>query len=386
MKKLDVNELLDTARERTGLDDFGPDDFREGLDVLVDGLNTEAGIRDDRWEQVKEQRILRPLMNRLWFAKDLKEHPEILDEDLGAPIIMAGLPRTGSTKLHRILAATGGFQVLRFWTASMFARIPGEPEGGRERRVRETRALEKWMYDTSPGIHRGHPLYTDEAEEDQWMMEATFRHPVIFGIFDSMKYAQWIAQADMRPTFDYYLKQLKYLQWQFGDRGKRWLIKTPNHFGSEKFLAGIFDKKPSFIFTHRDPAKCISSIVSTVMPMRALYTDRDSSITFGAGAMAVFTHCANEHLKWRESGPDYPMIDLSFHEIAQHGIDTVRKVYDFLGMPFAAQAERGARQWEADNPKDKHGKAAYSAASLGSTDDDIREAFRPYIRRFSAYL
>ena len=386
MNQLNVDELLKTARQRTGLSDFGPDDFREGLDVLVEGLNTEAGIREDRWEQVTEQRILRPLMNRLWFEKDLNEHPEILDEDLGAPIIMAGLPRTGSTKLHRILAASGGFQTLRFWSANMFARIPGEPDGGRARRIQETRDYEKWLYQTSPGIHQGHPLYTDEAEEDQWMMEATFRHPLIFGTFDSMKYAQWIAQADMRPTFDYFLKQLKYLQWQFGERDKPWLIKTPNHFGSEQFLTGIFDKKPSFIFTHRDPAKCISSIVSTVMPMRALYTARDTSVSFGAGAVAVFTHCANEHLKWRNAKPDCRMIDLAFREISEHGVDTVRKVYDFLGMPFTAGAEQGARNWEQANPKDKHGKAVYSAASLGSTDEALRKAFASYIERFSVYI
>jgi hypothetical protein len=386
MSQLTVDGLLKTAQQRTGLSDFGPDDFREGLDVLVEGLNTEAGIRADRWEQVREQRILRLLMNRLWFAKDLNDHPEILDEDLGAPVIMAGLPRTGSTKLHRILAATGGFQVLRFWSANMFARIPGEPDGGRARRIHETRAQEKWMYEASPGLHHGHPLYTDEAEEDQWIMEATFRHPVIFGLFDSPKYAKWIAQADMQPTFDYFLKQLKYLQWQFGERGKPWLIKTPPHLGSEEFLTGIFDKKPSFIFTHRDPAKCISSIVSTVMVMRMLYTDRDTSHTFGAGALAVFSHCANEHMKWRDTKPDNPMLDLGFRDITEHGVDTVRKVYAFLGMPFTDEAARGAQQWEAANPKDKHGKAAYSAAALGSTDEDIRRAFTTYIDRYSAYI
>lgn len=384
--KLDVKNLLDTARQRTGLSDFGPDDFLEGLEVVVKGLNEEAGIREDRWPMVYEHRLLRLLINRLWFEKDLKEHPEILDEDIGAPVIMAGLPRTGSTKLHRILAASGGFQVLRFWTTNMFARIPGEPEGGLARRIRETREFEKWMYQTSPGIHQGHPLYTDEAEEDQWIMETTFRHPLLFGLFESPSYAQWIAQADMRPTFAYYLKQLKYLQWQFGERGKPWLIKTPNHFGSESFLSSIFEHQPRFLFTHRDPAKCISSIVNTTLAMRALYTDRDTSSSFGAGAIAMFSHCADEHLRWRAGAPTNPMLDISFREITEHGVDTVRKVYDFLGMPFTAAAEQGVRDWEAVNPKDKHGKASYSAAALGSTDEEIRKAFLPYIEQFKPYL
>ncbi len=388
MNKLDVKQLLATATERTGgLNDFGPDDFLEGLEVLVKGLNTDAGIREDSWDQVREQRILRSLVNRLWFAKDLKDHPEILDEDLGSPVIMAGLVRTGSTKLHRTLAASGGFQALRFWSVNMFSRIPGEPDGGRARRIRETRQQEAWMYATSPDVHVGHPLYTEEAEEDQWMMEATFRHPLIFGMFASPTYAQWIAQADMRPTFDYYIKQLKYLQWQFPEqRGKPWLVKTPNHFGSESFLTSIFDKPPRFLFTHRDPAKCIPSIVSTVMPMRALYTDRDTRHSFGAEVIAMYAHGANEHLRWRDSHPGNPMIDISFRDITQRGIDTVHRIYDFLGMPFTAAAEQGVRDWEAANPKDKHGKAEYSPADLGSTEEAIRTAFKPYVERFADYI
>ena len=236
-RKFDVEELLATARQRTGLSDFGPADFMEGLTLLVDDLNTEADIRADRWDHAQD-RLLRLLMNRLWFAKDLTNHPEILNEEIGSPVIIASLPRTGSTKLHRMLGASQGFQTLRWWQAHMFARIPGLADGGRARRIEETRAFEKWMYEVSPEMYTGHPMFTGEPKEDQWLMECTFRHTIPFASFSSTNYVQWAMTADMQPNFDYFNAQIKYLQWQEKrfrkDRDTApWLLKTPNHMGDE---------------------------------------------------------------------------------------------------------------------------------------------------------
>lgn len=111
MSILEANELLLLAQARTGLSDFGPEDFREGLQTLIAGLNADAEVRPDRVKHLREN-ILRILVNRLWFHKDLADHPEILDEVIASPIIISSLPRTASTKLHRLLGATGDFQIV----------------------------------------------------------------------------------------------------------------------------------------------------------------------------------------------------------------------------------------------------------------------------------
>jgi Sulfotransferase family len=385
MHALSVDELLRTAQERTGLSDFGPADFREGLAVIVDGINGEAQIRESAWPNLRE-RFLRLLMNRLWFAKDVSEYPEILNEDLGAPVVIAALPRTGSTKLHRMLGAAGGFKTTPFWMVNMFARIPGLPDGGRERRIAETRAYEKWMYQVSPDNLTGHPMFTEEPEEDQWTMEYSFRHSLLFGMFHSLKYAGWISQADLRPTFDYFRMQLKYLQWQMPPApDKPWLLKTPNHLGDEPALTRILGK-PRWIVTHRDPMLCVPSVIHTAMASRRIHSDYDSSATLRAGILDVFSGCARRHLAWRDSHPEVEILDLAFRDITLDGIGTARRVYAFLGLPFTPEAERGVREWERNNPKDKHGKANYSAASLGTTEAAIRQAFAAYRERFAAYF
>src|SRR5882757_1929589 len=132
--KLDA--LLSEARDHSGLADFGPDDFLPGLKVPVDDLNRPGAVSADRAGALR-QRFLRLLVNRLYFAKDLREHPEIQEEVIHAPVEISALPRTGSTKLHRLLAASGDFQALPMWKTHMFARIPGLAAGGEAQRIQE---------------------------------------------------------------------------------------------------------------------------------------------------------------------------------------------------------------------------------------------------------
>src|SRR4051812_43041056 len=94
MKEFDAKDLLRAAQDRTGLHDFGPGDFREGLEVLVNGINSDVAVRPDRVNALREN-LLRLLINRLWFHKDLADHPEILDEVIESPIVISSLPRTG---------------------------------------------------------------------------------------------------------------------------------------------------------------------------------------------------------------------------------------------------------------------------------------------------
>lgn len=379
----DADALLHAARRETGLNDFGSPDFTEALPVLVDALDREAEIADDRRDRLGRW-LHRLLVNRLWFVKDLAEHPEILDEEIGTPIVITTLPRTGSTKLHRLLAASGDFQVLRFWQVHMPSRIPGAPGGGTKRRREATRDYERWMYDVSPGILTGHPMFTDEAEEDQWLMQATLRHPIFAGMFDVPSYLQWLLASDMASTFANFRQQLQYLQWQTGERGKPWLIKSPTHFGAESALEQVFGGIRAIV-SHRDPAKCIPSIASTSKAVRLLYSDRDAPAGLGDAMLAMFSAAAQAHMSWREQG-SAPILDLAFRDITGDGLGAAAAVYDFLGMDLSDQATAGMRGWEQANGREKHGSAVYSTEMYGLSDPRLHEAFAPYMARFKDYL
>jgi hypothetical protein len=186
------------------------------------------------------------------------------------------------------------------------------------------------------------------------------------------------------PTFEYLRSQVQYLRWQFPSR-LPWLAKTPSHFGCEAMLVKAF-KKPRFIVTHRDPVKCVPSITLTSLAQRKLYSDYDSTSMLGPDMLAMFAGAASQHMAWRDANPQIEVLDLGFHEITRDGVAAARKVFEFAGIPFTAAAEQAVRAWERDHPKDMHGKAVYSAASMGCSDEQIATAFAEYRRRFAQYL
>ncbi|MEJ7927600.1 sulfotransferase [Sphingobium sp. AN641] len=380
-----VDDLLSTAKDRTGLSDFGPGDFMEGLHVLVNGINKSGLIRQDRQDALRE-RFLNILVNRLWFAKDLAHHPEIEDEEIRSPVIIASLPRTGSTKLQRFLGASDDFQVLRLWSVSRFARIPGMADGGRAERIRQTYDYEKWMYSVSPDIAKWHPMHAEEPEEDCFLMEAAFRDVLNAGVTGAADFMEWLDRADRQPAFDYFIKAIKYLQWQFpSDRHKPWLFKNPFHLGAEARITGLYDK-PRFIITHRDPVKCMPSVTHTMMAVRKMYSHVDTSQNVASEMLDACSRQVADHMAWRDSNPDVPILDLSFREVTQGGAAVTRKIYDFLEMDLSQASQANIQAWEARNPRDKHGRTSYSTQEIGMSDADIRSAFAAYTERFSAYM
>ena len=189
----------------------------------------------------------------------------------------------------------------------------------------------------------------------------------------------------MQPVNDYYLAQIKYLQWQEPRNKRPWLLKTPCHFGYERHLCRIFDK-PRFVVTHRDPAKCIPSISTTSMASRVLYSDDDSSANLGASVTALFSNCSNEHIKWRDETPGLAILDIGYDELNSDAMSAARKIYDYFGMPLTAKSEAAMRRWEDNNRRDKHPPNQYSAAAIGMTEHDIRNAFKGYVERFPTFV
>lgn len=376
----EAKQFLQMAQARTGLSDFGPDDFREGLEMLVKGVNADVAVRADRVDDLREN-VLRLLVNRLWFQKDLTEHPEILDEVIESPIIITSMPRTGSTKLQRLLAASGDFQLVEYWKGHMFARIPGLPDGGREQRIAETRAYEKWLYEVSPDMITGHPVFTDEAEEEMQLFEYSFRTGAL-GVFGSPSLFEWLMSADNTPAYDYLKSQLQYLQWQHPqDRKRPWLLKTPIHFGLEAQVTRIFNN-PRFIVTHRDPVKCVPSIAGVTHNWHLLYADAEPHLTGGEALTSYYGQSADDHLAWRQNDPSLQIIDITFSDITSDDEAVVRRIYEAFGLTLTDRSKQGMCQWSERNPRNKHGGHAYSAGKFGTTDEAIRNRFSKYYEHF----
>jgi Sulfotransferase family len=391
MRSFEVADLLKQAEHQTGLSDFGPEDFRPGLGVLIDSINAHGAVNENRWQDASDF-LVRLLKNRLWFAQDLRDHPEFLEQQLLPPVAILPLPRTGSTKLQRMLDASNTFQPLLFWRMFMFARIPGLADGGNAERLRETKNYEKWLYTVCPDYIKGHPIFAEEADEEQILNRFTFRAPILTTMFYAPEATRWVGQSDPTPMYRYLRMQLQYLQWQHHrDRARPWLLKSPMNVGNEKYLIEQFGRQQKIICPHRDPVNIVCSIVRTSEYTSSVYSDllaksRDLAREKAQRMMQMLAAAAERHIRWRDENPDIEILDLSYEEINRDSVAVLRKVYRFLNLELTADIEAAVGAWEQDPGRNKFARNSYSAEEFGLTNEQIRTAFRPYIERFGAHL
>ena len=384
---LSAEGLLAESKSKTSLESFGSDDFREGFERFVESINAQQAVPPELVGPL-ERYIVRLLMNRQWFAKDLEVHPEIRDEELLPAVAIVALPRTGTSKLQRILGSTDSFQNLLFWHVHMFARIPGAVNGGKAERLEETKAYERWILHMVPDFMQGHPMHAEETEEEINLTDFTFRAPQLGIRFGAIEYLQWAATTDITPTYDYLKLQLQYLQWQlFREHPKPWLLKSPMHLGYEHQLLRLFPQGIKFICPHRSPAQLIASVARTTELFQQCHLGRiERDITLGPMVLQAFAAELHAHMAWRDQNPTVPILDIGFEELSTNSLATAAKVHDFLDLTLSDDAKTQIAEWDRHNPRNQHGENIATLEMYGLTEEMVDAQFRAYSDRFSDFF
>ena len=255
---LSVDAMLDSARQETGLADFGNDEFIEPFQRLVKGINEELPF-NAMGEMVFKADTHRLLVNRLRVEQDLKRHPEILDEDVTDPIVILGLVRTGTTKLQRMLSMDPQVQKLHFWKTQNPAPFPNAEPSKPDPRIAAAHLAVDMLQQIAPDFMSAHPTMAEDADEDLLMMPMTFETLMLYMLNPSRQYYEWIKQRRLHHTYRYLARLLKYLQWQDGGkRGRPWVLKTPVHIGNLDALLEVFPKA-TLMHCHRDVTEVMPS-------------------------------------------------------------------------------------------------------------------------------
>lgn len=388
---LEAQRLLDQARETAGLEDYGSMDFTEGFGVLVDSINTEAGIAPEYMGLVTD-RIIRVLVNKLRMRQDLTAHPEILDEELLAPVFITSLPRTGSTKLHRMLAATEDFAGIPFWMSHNFARFPGG-EGAasdaaeREARIADAEEYLQWMYQRAPLFQQGHPQFAEETEEELSLLDAGFNSLYNWAAFLVVpSYVEYVLGTDGMQAFRELRVILQYLQWQhYRGEGKRWVLKTPSLFGFERAYGETLTGT-DFIVTHRHPVEIWPSVCSLVLGVRSFYYDGDFSDSASELIMHNFGEALKMHLAWRDQYPADKVMDVRFADVIGDEAALLRRIYDWLGMEFTPTSEANLNAWLEMDARRGHSRSAARFEDFGVTEEDVTRGMSQYIARYGEFL
>lgn len=383
---LSVESLLDTAREATGLTDFGPDDFRERLQRLVDEWNADTRMTALN-RMILSDMMRRQLANRLLLIDTLKHNPAINDEVIDRPIIVVGLPRSGTTHLLNLLAADSRLRSLPLWLAEAPIPNPKEQPGPDGVDPRYARAAKRWenMQQSSPLTAAMHPMDPDHFHEDLELMcpdVASYHHE-----WGSRMpgWRDYYCSTDQTPHYEWMKTTLKALQ--FGQGPTRWVNKCPQHLEQLRVLKKVFPDA-TVVITYRDPIDAIqSAAVMMGYAERMRYPEIDAQ-----GLLDYWTDRVERLLRAcvrdRDIWPDAQRVDVPFEDFMRDEMTVVHAVQDKAGLPRSEKAEAEIAQFVANHPRGKFGQVVYhlerdfgvSRAELRKRFDFYFEAF-PFLRR-----
>ncbi len=377
--KINANEILDQTKSETGLSDLGEPLFLEGLNKLIDSINNEANL-NEIGIQAQPIRIQGLLSNRLRFEEDLKKFPEILEQEIIAPIVIVGLPRTGSTMTHRLLASDPNHTAMLWWEGRYPALLPGEKRGDIEARMELGKAEVDAVVAASPDALDIHPWDYNGADEEILLLEHNFLSTVPESFMALPSYSEWIEEQDHALAYEDLKKFIQYLQWQNpGRESKRWVLKSPHHLGFIDKMISVFpDAK--IIQTHRDPIKTVPSFCSMCANLFEPLTTNFDKVFIGKHWSNKLTRALNHCMKISEKHPDN-FLDLEFLNMIKDPIDEMKKIYDFIGEPFGEKTEVAMEAWREEN-KHEMGAHKYSLEEYDLTESQINDNFSKYQQKY----
>lgn len=375
---MDVDRMVASARRKTGLSDFGDEWFREPLRVLVESINEEARLTPVG-ARLLSARIVSALAVRLRTERLLREHPEIRDLEVGKVIVIAGLQRTATTTLHRLIAADPGVRALRSWEALNPVPLPDERPGDPRRRLREAKLGVRAIRFLGPDFLAVHPLDPDAPEEDILLLDVSFMSQSAEATMRVPRYARWLEGQDHTKPYEYLATLLRILQWQ--RPGRCWVLKTPHHLEHLDVVLKVFPDV-CIVQTHRDPKKSIPSFCSMVAHATGLWSDHVDPHEIAAHWMRKTLRMIERSMNVRKTSADGVFVDVLYRDLVADPIGALRAVYRSVGIDFTEAAETAARRVAARDVKDRHGRHVYAAASFGLDDRVLDETFGVYRRAY----
>jgi hypothetical protein len=377
---LDPPGLMEAARSETGLDDFGSPDFVPRLELLCDAMSNEGGFNPAGIAQ-QHTFILGLLKNRLLLEDLVRRHPDILDEEVRAPIVICGLPRTGTTHLHNLMSCDPALRSLPYWES--LEPVPpvaerAAPQGTDSRKERADAALS--FIDLSlPHFVRMHEMTVDHAHEEIQLLAIDFSTMLFETTAPMTSWRDAYLARDQRPSYAYLRRVLQALQWQRG--GTRWVLKSPQHIEQFRALLGTFPDA-TFVVTHRDPVSVTASMVTLLVYAARLgrhRVDVGSWGTYWADRLErMLRSCVADH----DVLPASRTIDVHFDEFMADDLAMVERVYDLAGQPFDDTARGAMVAFMAAHQRGRHGAVEYDLGPLGLDPVERRGALRFYSDRF----
>lgn len=380
-RTFDRATLMQRCAEETGLSDFGDPWFEQAYDALVDALQGEARL-NLAGEFVAEMQFVKVLKDRLMAEDWFTRHPEVLERALPHPVIVVGPMRSGTTRMHRLLAADHRFQHLRSFETISPVPPPGfEPGDAHDERLSDARKIQRMARLANPRTLSIHPTGPCEPEEELGLLVNSFwgmKHEAQWAI---PSYGRWCEGADARPAYRQLARLLKLVSWsQQKSSLKPWILKTPQYMLD---LDAVIDTFPDarFVFTHRDPKAVVGSAASLAWNQTIIYSDHAEANAVGREWLRKTERQIARMRKARDRIARSRRIDVHFEEMDRDWAGVMHRVYRFLGMEIEP-ALAGMEHFIARSRALKRKPHRYSLDEFGLEEGEVLERLGDYVRTY----
>lgn len=377
---LDADALVAAAMRRTGLHDFGDPAFRQPLERLVASIETDARLT--LLGRLAARTELRGLLeNRLLVERDRKRHAGIARERIRRPIVITGLPRTGSTFLHGLLAQDPANRVPLHWELRFPSPPPERSTRTTDRRIARAARQLRWFFRLAPEFRKIHPVGAELPEECLMILSHAFLSFEFSSNWYVPTYHAWLERQELDAGYRWHRRFLQHLQWRCP--GERWLLKAPQHLPSVASLVRTYPDA-NVVITHRDPLEVVASVASLHVVLRRTFARGVDPRAVGPEVARMLADDIRRGFAARDAGcaPPEQFHDVWYAQLMDDPIAVARRIYRHFDLPLADETLARMRRYVATHPKDRHGEHVYALATFGLDADAERRRFRDYWQRW----
>ena len=374
---LDADDMLAAAVAAAGSDDFGPDDFREGLGVLCESLD-EAAL-NDIGRFAMEQNVIGSLVNRLKVHDHVRRHPAVRGEQVIAPLVVVGMFRAGTTFLSQLLDQDPHNRALLRWEASDSVPPPTPKQYRSGPRVDAANEAIGMLESLNPQMRVVHHEDAEGPTECITLLGQDFKSLTWEALANLPTYSAWLLEADYASAYDYHHTVLRVLQ--SGGRRGAWTLKSPNHAIALPALAAEYPDA-NLVLLHRDPTVLCASACSLISTLTGTFSDADHSDYIARHWTDMLAASVERTEAFRTAHPEHRIVDVQYADLVRDPLGTIERVYSACGREFDGPARDAMAAFVTANPKGRFGTHGYRLEDYGLRAGDIRDRFAEYTARY----
>jgi Sulfotransferase family len=371
---LDAEEFLAAAQRRTGLSDWGDNRLQQGLRTLVESFDSQDSAHTFGRFFFREF-CVRQLINRLRVQDDLNRHQQIREVPIHRPLFITGLPRSGTTLLHRLLSQSPLTRPLLFWETLEPSPPPESATARTDPRIARARKAIRELEVLAPRLRAAHVYEPEAPEECNLVFAQIFSAAMLAYMFDAPGYIEWLKSLDRVANYRYLKAQLQLLSWKCP--GHHWVLKAPAHLFSLDAIMTIFPDA-CFVVAHRDPLECIPSACSLAAAYREITCHEVDLIRLAAEVSEVLAVGVDWALEARASIDPLRFFDVSYPQLLADPIGVSCSIHQHFGYEVDSSTVDRMRAWLTENPQGKQGVHHYTLRQFGLESSVLSERFAGY--------